>query len=303
MSIKVLNLQSIRIDGGTQARTAINNDLVAEYAAAMSDGIHFPEIETYFDGVDHWLVDGFHRLHAMLTLGKASASAMVFTGTLRDAVLHSLGVNGDHGLRKSSDDKRKSVQTMLNDAEWSQYTDRQIAKICGCSHPLVGQMRNPKPAESNTPAAGVGGNFTIPGDSENQANEAARGVSHDFTATENVAKTRTAKQLEADQNAADAHGDADPIALLEEAEKQISTLQAELFALQADDQKAETLKFKRLAEIANRRQNELMETVNAREKELQRQANWLRRIGAALNEDDNSKLAAKVEALARTAKV
>jgi hypothetical protein len=114
--------------------------------------------------------------------------------------------------------------------------------------------------------------------------------------------TRTAKQLEAEQNAADAHGDADPIAMLEEAEKQISTLQAELFALQADDQKAETLKFKRLAEIANRRQNELMETVNAREKELQRQANWLNRIGKAVGEDDPSKLAAKVEALARTAK-
>ncbi len=30
-----------------------------------------------------------------------------------------------------------------------------------------------------------------------------------------------------------------------------------------------------------------------------KQVNWLRRIGAALNEDDNSKLAAKVEALAR----
>jgi hypothetical protein len=115
MSTRVLNLQLIRIDGGTQARTAINNELVAEYAAAMQDGVHFPEIECYFDGVDYWLVDGFHRLHAMLTMGKASGTVMVFNGTLRDAVLHSLGVNVGHGLRKSNDDKRKSVQTMLND--------------------------------------------------------------------------------------------------------------------------------------------------------------------------------------------
>ena len=117
------------------------------------------------------------------------------------------------------------------------------------------------------------------------------------TSARATAQVKQAKaQLEADQNAADAHGDADPIALLEEAEKQISTLQAELFALQADDQKAETLKFKRLAEIANRRQNELMETVNAREKELQRMANWLRRIGAAVGEEDHSRAVAKVEA-------
>lgn len=303
MPIKVLNLQSIRIDGGTQARTAINNELVSDYAAAMSEGVHFPEIECYFDGVDYWLVDGFHRLHAMLTLGKASATVMVFNGTLREAVWHSLGVNTGHGLRKSNDDKRKSVQAALNDTEWSQQSDRAIAKHCGCSKTLVGQMRNPTPAETNTHAGSVGGSSTTLSDSENQPNEALAGVSPVLVATEKVAPIPTAKQLEAEQNAADAHGDADPIAMLEEAEKQISTLQTELFALQADDQKAETLKFKRLAEIANRRQNELMETVNAREKELQRQANWLRRIGVAVGEDDNSKLAAKVEALARTAKV
>ena len=86
MSLKVLNLQSIRIDGNTQARTAINNELVAEYAAAMTDGVRFPEIECYFDGVDYWLVDGFHRLHSMLTLGKASATVMVFNGTLRVSI-------------------------------------------------------------------------------------------------------------------------------------------------------------------------------------------------------------------------
>ena len=295
MSLKVLNLQSIRIDGNTQARTAINNELVDEYAAAMSDGGRFPEIECYFDGVDYWLVDGFHRYWAMNKLGKASATVMVFNGTLREAVLHSLGVNAGHGLRKSSDDKRKSVQTMLNDAEWCQLSDREIAKHCGCSHTLVGQLRKPAPVAPS-------GNIATADDSENQSNEALVSVSHALAATQKVAPIPTAKQLEAEQNAADAHGDADPIAMLEEAEKQISTLQAELFALQADDQKAETLKFKRLAEIANRRQNELMETVNAREKELQRQANWLRRIGVAVGEDDNSKLAAKVEALARTAK-
>ena len=103
-------------------------------------------------------------------------------------------------------------------------------------------------------------------------------------------------EAQADQNAADAHGDADPIAMLEEAEKQISTLQAELLALQADDQKAETLKWRRLADVARNRQDELMTTVNAREKELQRMANWLRRVSKAVGEEDHSQAVAKVEA-------
>ena len=76
-----------------------------------------------------------------------------------------------------------------------------------------------------------------------------------------------------------------------------------LAAAEADDKQAEILKFKRIADVATRRQSELMETVSNREQELQRQANWLRRIGVAMNEEDNSKLAAKVEAMARAAKV
>ena len=90
--------------------------------------------------------------------------------------------------------------------------------------------------------------------------------------------------------------------MLEEAHKQIESLQGELLALQADDQRAETLKYKRLADVADRRQGELMEMVNAREKELQRFANWLNRIGKALGEDDHAKLPALVEALKRGAK-
>jgi flagellin-specific chaperone FliS len=45
-----------------------------------------------------------------------------------------------------------------------------------------------------------------------------------------------------------------------------------------------------------------MDTVNQREKELQRLSNILRRIGKALDEDDTSKLAAMVEALVRKVK-
>jgi len=145
--MKTINLKAIRIDGGTQARISINNELVAEYAQAMKDGVVFPQIEVYFDGADHWLVDGFHRLHAMLACGKASATVTVFNGTLREAVYHSLAVNNDHGLRKSNEDKRKSVQTMLDDAEWVQISDHKIAKHCGCSHMLVGRMRAPEKAE------------------------------------------------------------------------------------------------------------------------------------------------------------
>lgn len=303
MTTKTLNIHNIRIDGGTQARVSINQDTVAEYAAAMQDDTDLPDPVVFFDGVENWLADGFHRFHAHLKNGKASIIVEVRKGTQRDAILYSLSANTVHGLRPTNDDKRKAVAIMLADPEWAELSDRAIARHCGCSHPLVADMRNPKPAQSgNSSSANSAGS----GNSSSQQ-PAASGNSSSAQATptgnSSTQPTKTQAQAEAEQIAQDAHGDdSDPIALLEEAEKRITALQQELFAAEADDQKAETLKWRRVADVATRRQQELMDTVNAREKELQRQANWLRRIGNALNEDDNSKLAAKVEALARASK-
>jgi DNA primase len=109
------------------------------------------------------------------------------------------------------------------------------------------------------------------------------------------------KQQEAERIAAEAHGDFDLIALLEASEEKNTQLCALLAAAEADDKQAEIIKWHRIADISQRRQNELMDMVNQRERELQRQAKLLRRIGAALDEPDNSKLPALVETLTRSA--
>ncbi|MBT3274957.1 MAG: streptomycin biosynthesis regulator, partial [Spirochaetales bacterium] len=41
-------------------------------------------------------------------------------GTQQDAVLHSVGANAAHGARRTNDDKRLAVKTLLCDGEWSQ---------------------------------------------------------------------------------------------------------------------------------------------------------------------------------------
>jgi uncharacterized ParB-like nuclease family protein len=135
--VKKLNIQSIIIDKGTQSRAAISEDTVTDYAEAMSAGDEFPPVITFFDGVDYYLADGFHRLHAVKRLGKTSIQADVRTGTLRDAILYSLGANRDHGLRRSNADKRKCVQTLLDDFEWGDLSVNEMARICGVSPQLV----------------------------------------------------------------------------------------------------------------------------------------------------------------------
>ena len=135
--MKKLNIQSIIIDKGTQSRAAISEDTVSDYAEAMSAGDEFPPVITFFDGVEYYLADGFHRLHAIKRLGKTSIQADVRTGTLRDAILYSLGANRDHGLRRSNADKRKCVQTLLDDFEWGDLSVNEMARICAVSPQLV----------------------------------------------------------------------------------------------------------------------------------------------------------------------
>ncbi len=135
--MKKLNIQSIIIDKGTQSRAAISEDTVTDYAEAMQAGDEFPPVIVYHDGVEYYLADGFHRLHAVKRLGKTSIQADVRTGTLRDAILYSLGANRDHGLRRSNADKRKCVQTLLDDFEWGDLSVNEMARICAVSPQLV----------------------------------------------------------------------------------------------------------------------------------------------------------------------
>lgn len=143
----MLDLDKIRTDGGTQSRVKLDEGIVAEYAEAYKAGATFPAITVFFDGADRWLADGFHRYFGAKAAGKKTILETIIPGTLRDAKLFSYGANGKHGQRPTNADKRKAVEEMLADAEWSQWSDRKIAEACGVSVSFVGAVRNPKVAE------------------------------------------------------------------------------------------------------------------------------------------------------------
>jgi len=136
-----LDLDAIRIDGGTQSRVELNEDVVAEYAEAMIDGATFPPVVVFFDGSNHWLADGFHRFFGAKKADFQDISVEIRPGAKRDAVLFSVGANGSHGLRRSNADKRRAVETLLKDAEWTAWSDNAIAKACGVTHKTVSAHR------------------------------------------------------------------------------------------------------------------------------------------------------------------
>ena len=135
---KLIRLSDIKLDGGTQPRTEIDQDLVSEYAECIDQ---LPPVTVFFDGVKYWLADGFHRFFAHNKAGRGEIRADIRTGTQRDAILFSVGVNACHGKRRSNEDKKKAVLTLLNDEEWGQWSNSKIAEKCQVSHTFVNSIR------------------------------------------------------------------------------------------------------------------------------------------------------------------
>lgn len=141
MSAELLDPAVIRTDGGTQARAALNERTVAEYAERMLDGDIFPAVVVFYDGAEYWMGDGFHRLAATERAELAEIAAVVRQGTRRDAVLYAVGANASHGLPRTGADKRRAVETLLRDEEWSKWSNREVARQCGVSKGFVGDVR------------------------------------------------------------------------------------------------------------------------------------------------------------------
>jgi uncharacterized ParB-like nuclease family protein len=138
---KIMNIGALVMDERLQSRTEINEGTVSEYAEAILEGADFPPVLVYFDGINYYLTDGYHRLFAHKRAEKVSILCNVVQGTLRDAVFHSTGVNTAHGMRRTYADKRKAVMTLLDDFEWEGMSNGQISKHCHVSPTFVSDLR------------------------------------------------------------------------------------------------------------------------------------------------------------------
>lgn len=140
-SIQSVEIAKIRMDGGTQPRSKLYEDVVTDYAEDMEQGAEFPPVIVYYDGKEYWLADGFHRVRATEKIGIKEVKSEVYPGTQRDAVLYAVGANAIHGLRRTNADKRRAVERLLRDDEWSRWSDKEISRRCGVSSTMVNNAR------------------------------------------------------------------------------------------------------------------------------------------------------------------
>jgi len=139
--MKKIEISAIRIDGGTQARLKLNQDVVKEYAECMKDGDKFPPVTVFYDGSEYWLANGFHRYFAAKSNGELEIECEVKQGTLDDAVLYAFSADGRQGLSRSAEDNRNIIIRMIQHPVWGKWSNAEIAKHVGVSKMTVGRVK------------------------------------------------------------------------------------------------------------------------------------------------------------------
>lgn len=134
-------LSLIRLDGGTQTRAELREDVVSDYAESYASGVKLPPVVVFSDDETVWMADGFHRYAGREKAGMADIEADIRPGTARDALLYSAGCNGEHGLRRTNEDKRQAVKMLLADEEWGKRSDSWVAQQCRVSDHTVASVR------------------------------------------------------------------------------------------------------------------------------------------------------------------
>ncbi len=138
MKTQVLPVELPRIDGDTQSRIEINEDTVSDYAdiiSAAGTEWPFPPLDVFFDGTDHFVADGFHRLLGALRTKRGSLPCRVHKGTAADARIFGMTANDKHGLRMSPADKRACVEWLLDNG--GKMTQKLVAEKAGVSPRFV----------------------------------------------------------------------------------------------------------------------------------------------------------------------
>lgn len=144
---RLITLDKIVRDPGLQVRVSLSTERIEDYAACLKpDGGELPAIDLFVaptaDGARYWIGDGWHRLAAHEAAGRQVILAHVREGGRDAALLWAVGANAQHGLPRTSEDKRRAVKLLLLSPGWAEKTDREVMRQCALTNPyLVGEVR------------------------------------------------------------------------------------------------------------------------------------------------------------------
>lgn len=156
-----VGLDEIEVLPELEVREGRDEATVLAYAEAMEAGAEFPPMTVFRVGERLVLAAGGHRREAYRRRGVSRVAVRVLDGSLDDALAFAIRDNLSHGLRMSNADKRKAVTQVLKNAVLRRKSLREIAALCGVTHPFVARVKaeledagRPKPPPATATARG-----------------------------------------------------------------------------------------------------------------------------------------------------
>lgn len=138
--IEMVTLADLKLEKDLQCRArGTQREVVRQYADDMRRGDIFPEITVFRDQRGTYVANGFHRVAAALEAGLTELRAEIKTGSKRDALLHAVKSDQAVGLRRTTQDKRRSIELLI--AAFPKFSNRKIAEAAGTDDKTVGATR------------------------------------------------------------------------------------------------------------------------------------------------------------------
>lgn len=142
---RLVSLHEIDRSVATQFRAKVNQEmidgLVPVYKELQGEFITVEPVDLFeSEGHPYYIGDGHQRIAAATIARIGAINARIHKGGLREAQIFALGCNAKHdtaGTRRSEGDLKKSISWCLDDAELKKLTQREIARLCNCSHTYV----------------------------------------------------------------------------------------------------------------------------------------------------------------------
>jgi hypothetical protein len=119
----------------------IDPEVVEDYAEYYAAGVAMPPLTVFFDGVDYWLTDGFHRWRGARKAELVKVACDVHQGSLQEARWYSYSANKANGARRTNADKERAVRAALLHPKAAGLSNAQIAEHCGVSETMVWNYR------------------------------------------------------------------------------------------------------------------------------------------------------------------
>jgi hypothetical protein len=116
-------------DESLQHRSAIDINVVRDWAALMRCGTEFPPVTVWQDGDIYWLSDGFHRTAAAEEAGRKEIRAEIRAGTFADAKWDSYAANSTHGLRRTRSETTAVICDALRHPNANKFSNVYISKF------------------------------------------------------------------------------------------------------------------------------------------------------------------------------